>query len=184
MSLMKRDRYISIIKDLLNDQNSFLYKYKDEIFEKTMELFSYVTLMMDQDTLRLVNRIAKMRFEECKSDEKIIEELTDVNKCDVYKTIKYIEEITSDILLSVVTDYLISEEEQPDIFEVLLVNTDDCDEQEELVEDLVQIVTVFSCKLQGKRANKAKKLIRELIQEEVDGKSHKSNVDTKQCTEN
>ena len=51
-------------------------------------------------------------------------------------------------------------------------------------EDLVQIITVFSCKLQGKRANKAKKLIRELIQEETDGKSHKSNVDTKQCTEN
>ena len=52
-----------------------------------------------------------------------------------------------------------------------------------IVEDLVQIITVFSCKLQGKRANKAKKLIRELIQEETDGKSHKSNVDTKQCTE-
>ena len=32
--------------------------------------------------------------------------------------------------------------------------------------------------------NKAKKLIRELIQEETDGKSHKSNADTKQCTEN
>ena len=32
-------------------------------------------------------------------------------------------------------------------------------EQQELVEDLVQIITVFSCKLQGKRANKAKKLI-------------------------
>ncbi|RHK61720.1 MerR family transcriptional regulator, partial [Dorea formicigenerans] len=44
-------------------------------------------------------------------------------------------------------------------------------EQQELVEDLVQIITVFSCKLQGKRANKAKKLIRELIQEETDGKS-------------
>ena len=57
-------------------------------------------------------------------------------------------------------------------------------EQQELVEDLVQIITVFSCKLQGKRANKAKKLIRELIQEETDGKSHKSNVDTKQRTEN
>ena len=36
-------------------------------------------------------------------------------------------------------------------------------EQEELVEDLVQIITVFSCKLQGKRAHKAKKLIKELI---------------------
>ena len=57
-------------------------------------------------------------------------------------------------------------------------------EQQELVEDLVQILTVFSCKLQGKRADKAKKLIRELIQEETDGKSHKSNADTKQCTEN
>ena len=31
---------------------------------------------------------------------------------------------------------------------------------------------------------KDKKLIRELIQEETDGKSHKSNADTKQCTEN
>ena len=58
-------------------------------------------------------------------------------------------------------------------------------EQQELVEDLVQIITVFSCKLQGKRANKAKKFIWELMQqEETDGKSHKSNVDPKQCTEN
>ena len=65
----------------------------------------------------------------------------------------------------------------------IIDNTEES-EQQELVEDLVQIITVFSCKLQGKRANKAKKLIRELMQEETDGKSHKSNVDTKQCTEN
>ena len=39
-------------------------------------------------------------------------------------------------------------------------------EQQELVEDLVQIITVFSCKLQGKRENKAKKLVRELLREE------------------
>lgn len=38
-------------------------------------------------------------------------------------------------------------------------------EQEELVEDLIQIVTVFSCKLQGKRANKTRKLVDELIAE-------------------
>ena len=43
-------------------------------------------------------------------------------------------------------------------------------ERKEFVEDLVQIITVFSCKLQGKRANKAKKFIRELMQEETDGK--------------
>ena len=65
----------------------------------------------------------------------------------------------------------------------IIDNTEES-EQQELVEDLVQIITVFSCKLQGKRADKAKKLIRELIQEETDGKSHKSNADTKQCTEN
>lgn len=35
-------------------------------------------------------------------------------------------------------------------------------EEQELVEDLVQIITVFSCKLHGKRANKAKKIIKEL----------------------
>ena len=31
-------------------------------------------------------------------------------------------------------------------------------------EDLVQIITVFSCKLQGKRANKAKRMIKELTE--------------------
>ena len=60
----------------------------------------------------------------------------------------------------------------------IIDNTEES-EQQELVEDLVQIITVFGCKLQGKRANKAKKLIRELMQEETDGKSHKSNVDPK-----
>ena len=60
----------------------------------------------------------------------------------------------------------------------IIDNTEES-EQQELVEDLVQIITVFSCKLQGKRANKAKKFIRELMQEETDGKSHKSNVDPK-----
>ena len=49
-------------------------------------------------------------------------------------------------------------------------------EQQELVEDLVQIVTVFSCRLQGKRANKAKKMIKELIE---DDKDIKDNVNPK-----
>ena len=40
-------------------------------------------------------------------------------------------------------------------------------EEQELVEDLVQIITVFSCKLQGKRANKMKKVIAELRDEDI-----------------
>ena len=68
--------------------------------------------------------------------------------------------------------------------QIEIIDNTEKSEQQELVEDLVQVITVFSCKLQGKRANKAKKFIRELIQEETDGKSHKSNADTKQRTEN
>ena len=51
-------------------------------------------------------------------------------------------------------------------------------EQEELVEDLVQIITVFSCKLQGKRAHKAKKLIKELIGGGGDDEGIQSQTDT------
>ena len=68
--------------------------------------------------------------------------------------------------------------------QIEIIDNTEKSEQQELVEDLVQIITVFSCKLQGKRASKAEKLIRELMQEETDGKGHKSNADTKQCTEN
>ena len=40
----------------------------------------------------------------------------------------------------------------------------DKNQDEELVEDLVQIITVFSCKLQGKRKRKTKELIDEFSQ--------------------
>ena len=46
--------------------------------------------------------------------------------------------------------------------EIEIIDKTEKTEQQELVEDLIQIITVFSCKLQGKRAHKAKKLIREL----------------------
>lgn len=46
-------------------------------------------------------------------------------------------------------------------------NTPKTDEQE-LVEDLIQIVTVFSCELNGKRASKIKKMIEELENNEND----------------
>lgn len=52
----------------------------------------------------------------------------------------------------------------------IIDNTERTEEQE-LVEDLIQIVTVFSCRLQGKRANKAKKMIKELIEDDTCEKS-------------
>ncbi len=52
----------------------------------------------------------------------------------------------------------------------IIDNTEKTEEQE-LVEDLIQIVTVFSCKLQGKRANKAKKMIKELLKDDNSSES-------------
>lgn len=43
-----------------------------------------------------------------------------------------------------------------------IIDTTEKTEQEELVEDLVQIITVFSCKLQGKRVKKTKELMQAL----------------------
>lgn len=50
--------------------------------------------------------------------------------------------------------------------EIEVIDNTEKSEQQELVDDLVQIITVFSCKLQGKRANKARKLVNELIEED------------------
>lgn len=47
--------------------------------------------------------------------------------------------------------------------EIEIIDNTEKSEQQELVEDLVQIITVFSCILQGKRANMARKLVKELI---------------------
>jgi len=52
----------------------------------------------------------------------------------------------------------------------IIDNTEKTEEQE-LVEDLIQIVTVFSCRLQGKKANKAKKMIKELMSNDTDEES-------------
>lgn len=52
-----------------------------------------------------------------------------------------------------------------------IIDTTEKTEDQELVEDLIQIVTVFSCRLQGKRANKAKKMIKELMEDDTGKKS-------------
>lgn len=55
--------------------------------------------------------------------------------------------------------------------EIEIIDNTEKTEQQELVEDMIQIITVFSCKLQGKRANKAKKMIKELIEDDTSQES-------------
>ena len=52
--------------------------------------------------------------------------------------------------------------------EIEVIDNTEKTEQQELVEDLVQIITVFSCKLKGKRAHRAKKMMQELVQDDKD----------------
>lgn len=52
----------------------------------------------------------------------------------------------------------------------IIDNTEKTEEQE-LVEDFIQIVTVFSCRFQCKRANKAKKMIKELSENDTSEES-------------
>ena len=52
-----------------------------------------------------------------------------------------------------------------------IIDSTERTEEQELVEDLIQIVTVISCKLQGKRAHKAKKMIKELMEDDKSSES-------------
>lgn len=51
--------------------------------------------------------------------------------------------------------------------EIEIIDNTKKSEEQELVEDMIQIITVFSCKLQGKRANKTKKMIKELLEDDT-----------------
>lgn len=46
--------------------------------------------------------------------------------------------------------------------ELVIVDNHEKSKEEELVEDLIQIITVFSCKLNGKRVKQTKQMIRDL----------------------
>ena len=48
-----------------------------------------------------------------------------------------------------------------------IIDTTEKTGEQELVEDMIQIVTAFSARLQGKRANKAKKMLKELLENDT-----------------
>lgn len=63
--------------------------------------------------------------------------------------------------------------------EIEILDSTEKTQQEELVEDLIQIIAVFSCKLQGRRANRTRKMIDELIEDgENDDKGNQSDANT------
>lgn len=64
--------------------------------------------------------------------------------------------------------------------EIEILDSTEKTQQEELVEDLIQIITVFSCRLQGRRASRARKMIDELIKDggEDFDKGNQSDVNT------
>lgn len=64
--------------------------------------------------------------------------------------------------------------------DIEIIDNTEKSEQQELVEDLTQIIKAFSYRLQGESANKARKRVKELIEDVGnDDKINNSNVDTK-----
>lgn len=47
--------------------------------------------------------------------------------------------------------------------QIVILDSEDKTKEQELVEDLMQIVTVFSCRLHGKRASKTKQIMEQLV---------------------
>lgn len=50
--------------------------------------------------------------------------------------------------------------------QIVVLDNEDKTKEQELVEDLMQIITVFSCRLHGKRASKTKQLMKDLVEED------------------
>lgn len=46
---------------------------------------------------------------------------------------------------------------------VQILDSEDNTKEQELIEDLMQIITIFSCRLHGKRANKTKQIMEQLV---------------------
>ena len=64
--------------------------------------------------------------------------------------------------------------------DIEIIDNTEKSEQQELVEDLAQIIKAFSYRLQGESANKARKLVKELIEDVGNNdKINNSDVDTK-----
>ena len=59
-----------------------------------------------------------------------------------------------------------------------VIDKTDKSEQQELVEDLIQIITAFSCKLQGRRAKRTKDLLHDLKAGYTDAEDVQSPVET------
>lgn len=53
--------------------------------------------------------------------------------------------------------------------QIVILDSEDKTNEQELVEDLMQIVTVFSCRLHGKKASKTRKLMEELLKDDENG---------------
>lgn len=102
---MKRDRFLTLLKEAMTDRNSPICKHSKEIWDEAMFLFKIITMAQPEDLSVKLNKLAYLRFIKNATDEEIINELK-INKEELDKLIKLLEETTADVLLSVLADYV------------------------------------------------------------------------------
>jgi len=103
---MKRDRFLTLIESALEDPSSPISHHWKEIVQETFYTFRILNLLRPKEVADKLRKIAKMRFMEGKTDEEIAEAIPGINKDEVYKMIKVLEQNVSDIMLSIIADYL------------------------------------------------------------------------------
>ena len=62
--------------------------------------------------------------------------------------------------------------------EIEIIDNTEKSYEEELLEDMIQIITVFSCKLRGKRRGKTKKLLEDIKEVSLDESNCKGKIDS------
>lgn len=62
--------------------------------------------------------------------------------------------------------------------EIEIIDNTEKSYEEELIEDMIQIITVFSCKLRGKRRGKMKKLLKDIKEVSLDESNCKGKIDS------
>ena len=103
---MKRDKFLTLIENALQDPNSPVSKHWNEIVKEATFLFMVLNELRSQETASLLRKVARMRFVENRTDEEIVELIPEMKPDEVYKTIKVLEQNVADILLAVIADYL------------------------------------------------------------------------------
>jgi hypothetical protein len=146
--VLKRDSLLTSIKNAVTDINSPLFEKREEILIKVRDYIDLLNILYPKDVRHIVNKVITLRVYHNASDEDIANEIAELKPEEVYNVIKHVEQVTANIFLSVIADYVIelglakmslfyAQQEQPQLDDV----TEDM-----LIRDAINFVETYKLK--------------------------------------